>query len=74
MSHVGGATAGALLDGFVAAGWKIERKGNQATLVVDPFRKLTKKEQKSLEPEAGGLIRFLRAEAERHGIRIDAAA
>ena len=63
-----------LLDGFVAGGWKIERARRQATLAIEPFRKLTKAERKAVEPEAQGLIAFAEPDADTREIRIDAGA
>jgi hypothetical protein len=62
-----------LLDGFVAAAWKIERKRAEATLVIDEFRPLKKKERRELEPEADALVRFVEPDAESRGIRFETA-
>lgn len=45
-----------LLDGFVAAGWKI----TDGELVLEPFRRLTKAERTAIEPEAEALREWLR--------------
>jgi hypothetical protein len=45
-----------LLDGFAAATWKVK----DGELVLEPFRKLTKAEQKAIKPEAEALVAFLR--------------
>jgi hypothetical protein len=60
-----------LLDGFVAAGWKLERKAREATLVVEEFRPLTKKERRALEPEADALMRFIEPDASTRAIRFE---
>jgi hypothetical protein len=44
-----------LLDGFVAAAWRVK----DGELVVEPFRKLTKAERQALEPEADALRAWL---------------
>jgi hypothetical protein len=62
-----------LLDGFVAAGWKTERKGGQATLVVDEFRPINAKERRTIEPEADALMHFIEPDADDHQIRYEAA-
>jgi hypothetical protein len=60
-----------LLDGFVAAGWKIERKGRQATLVVEEFRPINKKERRTIEPEADALMQFIEPDPDDHQIRYE---
>lgn len=45
-----------LLDGFAAATWRVK----DGELTVEPFRKLTKAEQKAIEPEADALVAWLR--------------
>jgi hypothetical protein len=62
-----------LLDGFVAAGWKIERTGGHATLVVEEFRPLTKNERRELEAEAEALMRFAEPDVDHREIRYEAA-
>lgn len=63
-----------LLDGFAAATWKVVLDGEQATLVLRPFRRITRAEQQQLEPEADALIRFAEPDATGHRIRIEPAA
>jgi hypothetical protein len=60
-----------LLDGFAAAGWKVERKAKEATFVVDEFRPLAKKERRGLEPEADALMRFVDPDAATRAIRFE---
>jgi hypothetical protein len=62
-----------LLDGFVAAGWKIERKGGRATVVVDEFRPINAKERRTIEPEADALMHFIEPDADDRQIRYEAA-
>jgi Winged helix DNA-binding domain len=45
-----------LVDGFAAASWRV----SDGELAIDPFRKLTKAEQKAIEPEAEALLAWLR--------------
>jgi hypothetical protein len=52
-----------LVDGFVGGTWTIERKGKQATLIVEPFGKLTKAVRGELEREGEALVRFVEPEA-----------
>jgi Winged helix DNA-binding domain len=60
-----------LLDGFVAAGWKLERTRDAATVVVEEFRPLKKKERRALEPEADALMGFVEPDAEPRAIRFE---
>lgn len=60
----------ALLDGFVAAAWKIVRARRTATLQVEPLRKLAKNDMHALEKEGLRLLGFA-AGAVEHAIRFD---
>jgi hypothetical protein len=52
-----------LVDGMVAGSWSIARKGRAATLVMEPFVKISKKDQAALKDEGERLIRFAEPEA-----------
>lgn len=58
-----------LVDGFVSGTWKIEKSKNAATLVIEPFNKLTKKDRAALIEEGEQLIRFVEAEAASFEVR-----
>ena len=45
-----------LVDGFVAGQWRIDRRRDRATLVVEPFRKLTAAERAELIEEGSRLL------------------
>jgi hypothetical protein len=47
-----------LVDGFVAATWKIQATKKKATLTIEPFAPLSAKLRKAIEPEAEALARF----------------
>jgi hypothetical protein len=47
-----------LVDGFVAAGWNVDRKGK---LEVSPLRRLTKAERAEIDAEGERLVEFLRS-------------
>jgi hypothetical protein len=47
-----------LVDGFVAATWKIQATKKKATLTIEPFAALPAKVRKAIEPEAEALVRF----------------
>jgi hypothetical protein len=64
-----------LLDGFVSGSWKLQRAKSAATLVLEPFRKLTKAERAALAAdEADALIRFAEPDAEVRDVRIEVPA
>jgi Winged helix DNA-binding domain len=52
-----------LVDGMVAGSWSIARKGRAATLVMEPFVKISKKDQAALKDEGERLIRFAEPDA-----------
>jgi hypothetical protein len=67
---VGGRLSGSLLlDGFAVALWKVERKRNQATLLFEPFRRITNAERSAIEPEAEALLAFGEPDATATAIR-----
>jgi hypothetical protein len=47
-----------LVDGFVAAGWNVDRKGK---LEISPLRRLTKAERTEIEAEGERLVEFFRS-------------
>jgi hypothetical protein len=65
-----------LVDGFVSAGWRLERddKGGPATVVVLPVRRnpLTAAEQNDIEVEARELLKMGAPDASAHDVRFDA--
>jgi winged helix DNA-binding protein len=67
-----------LIDGFVSAGWRLERedKGGAATVVVMAVRRkpLTAAERADIEAEARDLLRMAAPDAARHDVRFDAVA
>lgn len=52
-----------LVDGFVAGFWKIAEEKTRATLILEPFRALTKKEMRALSAEGKRLMQFAAPEA-----------
>ncbi len=60
-----------LVDGFVRGAWKIERTRKLATLVMEPFAALSKKETAPLAAEAERLLRFAEAEATSFAVRFE---
>ncbi len=52
-----------LVDGFVAGVWKIEKKKGVATLIIEPFKALTKVSRQALLEEGESLVRFVEGDA-----------
>ena len=52
-----------LVDGFGAAGWRIERAGDRATLRVDLFTDLAPQQRAEVEAEGQALVDFIAADA-----------
>ena len=48
-----------LVDGFFAGVWRLERRGSQRVLVIEPYRRLLKREQGEVTEEAESLFSFL---------------
>lgn len=59
-----------LVDGRVAGTWKIERKGNRAALLMDPFVKLSARAAAELSDEGDRLARFVEPDAGQVDVRI----
>jgi hypothetical protein len=58
-----------LVDGFVRGAWKIEKTRTAATLLIEPFDKLTKKDRAALIDEGERLVRFVEPKAKSFEIR-----
>jgi hypothetical protein len=52
-----------LIDGAVAAGWKIAVKKAVATIAIEPYRPLLAREKRELAPEALAFLKFMRPDA-----------
>lgn len=64
---VGG--SGFLVDGFGAGMWRIDRANGRATLLVEPFERLARRDRTSLAEEGARLLAFVAADAERRDVR-----
>ena len=60
----------ALVDGFVAATWRIDRRRGSATLVIEPFRALAAAARRDLADEGARLLAFAAPEAAEREVRI----
>src|SRR5262249_25913954 len=58
-----------LVDGFVRGVWKVEKTRTAATLVIEPFDKLNKKDRDALIEEGERLVRFVEANAKSFEVR-----
>ena len=58
-----------LIDGLVSGVWKVEKNKTAATLVIEPFNKITKKDRAALVEEGEQLIRFIESKAKAFDIR-----
>ena len=48
-----------LVDGFVRGTWNTERSRGRATLLIEPFEPLAKRDRGALEEEGERLVRFM---------------
>lgn len=58
-----------LVDGFVAGVWKVEKKKQVASLMIEPFETLTKQNRAALAEEGEQLVRFVEREAKTFEVR-----
>lgn len=60
-----------LVDGFVRGAWKIEKTKTAATLLIEPFEKLTKKDRAALTEEGEQLVRFVESNAKSFEVKFN---
>lgn len=63
-----------LVDGFVHGGWRIEREGDRATLLVMPVHPLSRADRASVAEEGAGLLAFMAGDTAAHHVRFDPVA
>ena len=63
-----------LLDGFVAGTWRIEKDKRAATLLIEPFERLARRDRDGLVAEAERLISFIEQGGGDTSVRIASAA
>lgn len=68
----GEAPSTVLVDGSVAATWRVTKARGTATLRVRPFRKLTSAEEEDVEREARGVLAFLAGNAKERVVEFAA--
>jgi hypothetical protein len=59
-----------LVEGSVAAAWRVERTASKATLLVEPFEPLSRDARRELDDEGAGLVRFHEPDAAAHALRV----
>jgi hypothetical protein len=63
-----------LVDGFVQATWNIKRRGDAATLTIEPLRRLSTADRLAVSQEGERLLTFAAKEAAHHDVRLTAVA
>lgn len=58
-----------LVDGFVRGVWRIEKTGSAATLVIEPFDKLTRHDRAALTEEGESLVRLAEAKSKSFEVK-----
>ena len=66
-------TSSLLVDGFVAATWKIIRQAGRATLVIETFKPLKKSDREAVGEEGTRLLTFAASDAAGHDIQFKRA-
>lgn len=61
-----------LVDGLVRGQWRLERKKGIATLIVEPFESLSRRDRDFLAQEGDQLLAFAAADATTHDIKFTA--
>jgi hypothetical protein len=59
-----------LIDGFVGGTWSMAHDGDRATLTVEPFERLSRKDLAAVHVEAAELLTFLAGDAEDREVRV----
>ncbi|HEU5160682.1 MAG TPA: winged helix DNA-binding domain-containing protein [Streptosporangiaceae bacterium] len=69
MAERGPMRGSVLVDGFFRGLWKIERGRGRATVVVEPYERLTAADAEAVTAEAAALLTFAAAGAREHDVR-----
>jgi hypothetical protein len=60
-----------LVDGVVRGAWKVERKKREATVVIEPFAPIARKDRDALAAEGERLVRFVEEDAASGAVRFE---
>jgi hypothetical protein len=60
-----------LVDGFLHAGWRIEREGDRSTLIIRPLRPLTTADRAAVADEGVRMLQFREGTAVTHDVRFE---
>ena len=63
-----------LVDGLFAGLWAISRNDEAATLLVEPFKRLSRRDATAVSEEGGRLLGFAAADAAAHEVRVTSPA
>ena len=66
----GAALGTVLVDGFLRGTWRISRRRGAASLDVEPYRRLSRRDAAAVSREGHRLLRFVAADAEAHEVRV----
>ena len=58
------------VDGFIAGFWRVERVRASATLIIEPFFKLPKRDRPAVVEEATSLLEFVLPDVELRDVRV----
>ena len=58
-----------LIDGFVRGVWKVDKTRRTATLEIEPFEDLSRRDRDALQDECGRLVRFVGEGAREFEVR-----
>jgi len=59
-----------LVDGFVAGSWRVVRRGDAATLYIEPFARLARPDRAAVLEEGEGLLAFIAGDARRRDVKL----
>jgi hypothetical protein len=58
-----------LIDGFLAARWKVVSRGTNATLTIEPFKRLRARDRIAVAEEGARLLAFFMEDVDGHDVR-----
>lgn len=63
-----------LIGGFARASWRVQRAGDRATLMVEPYGRLRRTDRADIEEEAASLLAFVAADLDDHDVIVEMPA